>query len=419
MPRSGYLEVSDLNKKLLAAVLALSAAALIATMATTASATPTKTSRCTGCHSGPNVAVAATLVSNGATSATYNLSAPTATAIAVFDGTTKVGSSIIGTSGQIVVPFGKTYTVYAIQGPTETDGIGSTTVTAVAPVVTDAVAPVTTSNAVATYVGSAAVTLTAVDNAGGSGVAHTYYILDGAAQVTGTSITTSVLGSHTIEFWSVDVAGNVENHKFASFTVTAVPIPVPDTTAPVTSSNVKATYVGSAAITLTAVDNAGGSGVAHTYYILDGAPQVEGLTVSTDVIGSHTLSFWSVDVAGNIEVAVSASFEVTAAPVPPTTRSCTIDSSRIVMHDGHRVMRLTGTITPGVVGDHAYLYVQKPGSHRWVRVAMVTTTALNGTGGATWSYTYTMSMRGIYHFRVRFAAPAPVETDMHSQMERD
>lgn len=313
-----------MKKRLLAAVLVLATAGLIAATASTASATPTKTTRCTSCHSSPNVAVTATLASTSGTAATYNLSGPSATAIAVFDGTTKVGSSIIGTSGQVTVPFGKTYTIYAIQGPTNSDGIGSTTVSPVAPVVTD-------------------------------------------------------------------------------------------TTAPTTTSNAMATYVSSAAITLTAVDNAGGSGVAHTYYILDGAAQAEGLTVSTSLVGSHTLSFWSVDVAGNAEAANAASFDVTAAPVP-TSRTCTIDSMKSARSHGHRVMRLTGTITPSQVGEHAYLYVQKPGSHRWIRVAMVTAKALNGNGGATWSYTHTMNVRGTYHFQVRLAG---TPTSMNRQIERD
>lgn len=80
----------------------------------------------------------------------------------------------------------------------------------------------TVSTPVATYVSSAVITLSATD--AGSGVANTYYKLDGGAQVTGTSITTSVLGAHAIEFWSVDVAGNAEAYKTASFTVTAPPV---------------------------------------------------------------------------------------------------------------------------------------------------------------------------------------------------
>jgi hypothetical protein len=298
-----------LKKRLLAAMLVITTAGLIAATATTASATPSKTTRCTSCHSGPTVAVSAILNSTAGTTATYDVNAPTADAIAVFDGTTKL-ATIVGTSGQFTVAFGKTYTIYAVKGPTKTTGIGSTTVSP------------------------------------------------------------------------------------------AAPTPAPDTTAPTTTSDAIATYIGSASITLTAVDNAGGSGVARTYYILDGAPQAEGTTANTSVVGSHTLSFWSVDVAGNVEAANAASFEVTAAPVG--TSRCTIDSMKWRTHDGHRTVRLRGTISPAQVGDHAFLYVMKPGTRRWVRVATLTAGVLDGNGGATWTYTYPAKTRGTYRFQVRF-----------------
>jgi hypothetical protein len=301
--------VPDLKRKLLAAVLVIAAAGLFALTATTASATPSRTTRCVNCHGGVDVPVTATLASTTGTTATYNVSAPTANAIAVFDGTTRL-TTISAASGQFTVAFGKTYTIYAVKGPTETDGLGSTTVSPVAPA------------------------------------------------------------------------------------------PVPDTTAPTTTSNAKASYVSAASITLTAVDNAGGSGVAHTYYILDSDPQAEGLTVTTSVVGSHTLSFWSVDVAGNIEAANTATFDVTATPVG--TPKCTIDSMVWSNRHGHHVVRLTGTISPAQVGDHAVLYVQRPGSHRWMRAATLTARALDGNGGATWSYSYTAQSHGSYRFQVRF-----------------
>jgi hypothetical protein len=43
-----------------------------------------------------------------------------------------------------------------------------------------------------------------------SGVAATYYTVDGGTQVQGTSFTVSGDGSHPISWWSVDVAGNIE-----------------------------------------------------------------------------------------------------------------------------------------------------------------------------------------------------------------
>ena len=171
-------------------------------------------------------------------------------------------------------------------------------------VMVDATGPVTTSDAKATYVTSAAIKLVATDT--GSGVAATHYKLDGV-QGTGTAVSALALGSHTLEFWSVDDVGNMGAHQTVSFSVTA-PVPV-DATAPVTTSDAVATYVASATIKLTATD--AGSGVASTFYRLDGGAQTAGTTIST-VVGSHTLEFWSVDVAGNAEVHTTVAFTVKA-----------------------------------------------------------------------------------------------------------
>ena len=87
----------------------------------------------------------------------------------------------------------------------------------------DTAAPTTVSDAKTSYVAFAAIKLTATDNTGGSGVAHTYYKLDGGAQVEGTSLTVKTLGAHTVEFWSVDNAGNVEApHKTATFDIQVI-----------------------------------------------------------------------------------------------------------------------------------------------------------------------------------------------------
>lgn len=202
-------------------VLILAVVGMSAVYTSGAHAFPSRTTRCDGCHDGVNVPVTATLASTSGTTATYNVSAPGADSIAVFDGATKL-ATINAASGQFSVTTGKTYTIYSVAGPGTSDGLGTTTVSPTAPVPVDTTAPVTTSNAVATYVSSASIRLTATD--AGSGVANTYYRLDGGVQTSGTTISVSTLGSHSIEFWSVDVAGNTEAHKTASFTVTA-PVP--------------------------------------------------------------------------------------------------------------------------------------------------------------------------------------------------
>jgi hypothetical protein len=212
--------------------LALATAGLIAAFASSASALPTKTTDCSVCHSGTTLVVSASETANNGTTATYDVSATGATVVAVFDGATKI-DQVTGATGSITVPVGKTYVLQAIAGPANTDGWGSTSISPVAttpaPTTTDTVAPVTTSDATATYVGTAMIHLIATDNVGGSGVASTYFILDGGAQVTGTAVLANTTGNHTLAYWSVDTAGNVETQNTATFVVTAV-VPTPETT---------------------------------------------------------------------------------------------------------------------------------------------------------------------------------------------
>jgi len=81
-----------------------------------------------------------------------------------------------------------------------------------------------------------------------------------------------------------------------------------DTTAPSTSSNAKPAYPDSATVTLSPSDAE--SGIATTYYRLDGGDWTEGLTFSTSDIGSHVAEFYSVDIAGNVESTRTATFDV-------------------------------------------------------------------------------------------------------------
>ena len=385
-----------LKKTRIGALVALGALVATAVFATSASAFPSKTSPCSGCHDGVGATIATTLVSTVGSSATYSVSAPGADAIAVFNGSTKL-ATITGASGQFTVTTGSTYTLYAVTGPTTSDGIGIATVSPVA-VVVDATAPVTTSNAQTSYVNNAAIVLTATD--AGSGVAATYYKVDGGTQVAGTSILVSALGAHTIEFWSVDVAGNIETHKTASFTVTA-PVPV-DATAPVTVSDAKATYVSSATIKLTATD--AGSGVASTYYKLDGAAQTAGTTIAVNTVGAHTIEFWSVDVAGNIETHKTASFTVTA-PVPVDATAPVTVSDAKATYVSSATIKLTATDAGSGV---ASTYYKLDGAAQTAG----TTIAVNTVGAHTiefWSVDVAGNIET--HKTASFTVTAPVPVD--------
>jgi hypothetical protein len=80
----------------------------------------------------------------------------------------------------------------------------------------DGTAPVTTATGLqALSTGAwqkipAQVSLSAADNAGGVGLAATYYTIDGGAQQTYAAPFTLADGAHTVSYWSVDKVGNVE-----------------------------------------------------------------------------------------------------------------------------------------------------------------------------------------------------------------
>ncbi len=211
----------------------------------------------------------------------------------------------------------------------------------------DVTAPSTTSDVLfpPTYVSPAIIHLSATDNPGGSGVAHTYYILDGGVQHEGTAVTVPAAGPHNLTFWSVDAAGNVETPHTVSFSVTNL-----DLTPPVTTSDATSTYRGSAIIQLSATD-AGGSGVAHTYYTLDDGVRAETPWVMTGVLGLHSQKFWSEDVAGNGEATHPVGFTVIDVHTMPSVVGCTDGSchdatSLVSLHNNDCALCHTTSGTP-------------------------------------------------------------------------
>jgi hypothetical protein len=163
----------------------------------------------------------------------------------------------------------------------------------------DTTAPGTTAAAPTAAVNTdTTVSLTAADNQGGSGVSATYFKVNGGAQQTGNAVTLTAEGSHTVAYWSVDWAGNVEPER--SLTVNI------DKTAPVSSATLgpalpkNGWYAREVTISLaTNVDT--GSGVAATYFKLDGGEQQTGTVIPLTAKGLHTIVYWSVDGAGNVE----------------------------------------------------------------------------------------------------------------------
>ncbi|NTU71523.1 MAG: M6 family metalloprotease domain-containing protein [Coriobacteriia bacterium] len=148
---------------------------------------------------------------------------------------------------------------------------------------------------------------------GHSGVATTYWrVMPGGTFSAGATATINKpAGQYSLEYYSADIAGNVETTHVASFSV------ISDTTPPHTTSDAVASYDTSANITLTATDTQ--LGVQRTTWSLDGTTG-SGRLVTTSKFGPHTLQFWSVDHASNTESPSTATFFVNDV-TPPTVTS--------------------------------------------------------------------------------------------------
>jgi large repetitive protein len=176
----------------------------------------------------------------------------------------------------------------------------------------DTTAPVTVSNVSKEwYQGDVTIELTATDDL--SGVAKTFYSVNGSEFVEGTTFFVSNQGFNKVSFYSVDNAGNIENTKTIDVKI--------DKTAPETISNVIAKwYQGALAVSLTATDDL--SGVAKTFYSVNGSEFEEGTTFTVSDERINKVSFYSVDKAGNIENAKTVEVKIDKS-APETVSNAT------------------------------------------------------------------------------------------------
>ncbi len=154
--------------------------------------------------------------------------------------------------------------------------------------------------------------LTAADDL--SGVANIYYRIGGGAQQTYTSpFTVSGDGTHPVNFWAVDVAGN---NNYSYTIMIRIDASAPSTQAAAAgTAGTNGWYRSAVQVTLTAADNL--SGLAGSYYTVDGgATQTYAGPFSIATAGAHTVVFWSRDQANNTESQRTLSFSIDAnAPV--------------------------------------------------------------------------------------------------------
>jgi 5-hydroxyisourate hydrolase-like protein (transthyretin family) len=200
---------------------------------------------------------------------------------------------------------------------------------------------------------SVTVMLTPADAGSGmtGGSSKTEYRVDAGAWTTGTSVVVpapadgSNDGVHTITYRSVDAAGIQEADKS-----TAVKI---DVSAPVTAQSGADAgwHQGSVTVTLTPADAGSGmaGGSADTLYRVDAGTWTSGRTVVVTGSGSHTVSYCSIDNAGNTEAVTSVTVLVDGdAP------STTVGGADTAWHSRPVTLTFTATDTDGGVAYTEY-----------------------------------------------------------------
>ncbi len=218
------------------------------------------------------------------------------------------------------------------------------------------------------YTTAVTAALTATDS-GGSGVKEIHYILDGGTKIVPgekASISISTTEIHNLSFWAVD---NADNNEAPRNTEVKIDLTPPTTTASLSGTKVPGEtnwYTGTVKVTLSTSDSAG-SGVANTYYKLDGdaSDQVYTDPRNIDAMGTTNIYYYSVDKAGNKEPTKTIEVNI-AYPVKFTANGLPAGTSWSVTLDGTTQSSNSPTIT----------FLSKTVPHNW----NVTKAISGGTG---------------------------------------
>ncbi|HZL65124.1 MAG TPA: FG-GAP-like repeat-containing protein, partial [Thermoleophilia bacterium] len=215
-----------------------------------------------------------------------------------------------------------------------------------APNTSDASAPTLAAGADSAWcTTSQTVTLLATDGAG-SGVASIHYVVgpSGTEQTVAddtASFSVSGDGSHRVEYWAVDAAGNAETHRAGWVNIdSAAPLSSDASSPALALDRLSGWQHAAQLVTLSAADvgPAPVSGLAGVEYDLDNAgyvPYTAPFIVAGQ--GSHTLLYRAFDKAGNVEPAQTAYVNIDTT-APTITSSADTDTT---WHNGDVPVTLT------------------------------------------------------------------------------
>ncbi|MEM3445035.1 MAG: DNRLRE domain-containing protein [Thermoplasmata archaeon] len=147
------------------------------------------------------------------------------------------------------------------------------------------------------YISDVSVTITATD--GGSQINKTYYRIDSSGwQVYTSPFKVSLEGNHTLEYYSTDIAGNIEKSKTLNLRIDKSP-PVVSYQIKGTSSGVENWYISEVTLYLNATD--GASGVAKIFYSINNGTYTQYTQPLKFSDGIYTVRYYAKDMAGNTE----------------------------------------------------------------------------------------------------------------------
>jgi PKD repeat protein len=190
-----------------------------------------------------------------------------------------------------------------------------------APVTTHALNPAQPNGLEGWYAGPVRVTLTGTDEQGGSGVEQMMYRVDGGTpQAYGGPFDFATDGAHTLEYRSVDGAGNAEQYKAVALKVDTAAPDTTATTSPARPLGTDGWYDSAVKLTLSPRDGAGSGAAATEYRLGDGDWQPYGEPVMLEESRVYDVEYRSTDVAGNDEAVNSLRIKVDGTAPVTTAR---------------------------------------------------------------------------------------------------